>query len=69
MPSNGNAALYFVDRHVREGRADKTAFIEGDRTLTYGALADQSARMSGLLARNGLRQEDRVAMLVLDVIE
>lgn len=69
MSGNGNAAQYFVDRHLSEGRGDKTAFIEGDRSLTYGALAADSDRMGGLLARHGLRQEDRAAMLVLDVVE
>ena len=69
MSENANAALYFVDRHVSEGREGKVAFIEGERTLTYGALAEQSDRMPELLARHGLRQEDRAAMLVLDVLE
>ncbi|MEM9061173.1 MAG: benzoate-CoA ligase family protein [Pseudomonadota bacterium] len=69
MPGNGNAAQYFVDRHLDEGRGDKAAFVEGDRRLSYGELADQSDRMGDLFARVGLRQEDRAAMLVLDVIE
>ncbi len=69
MPSDANAATYFVDRHLAEGRAEKVAFIEGARSLTYGALAGQSDQMNGLLVRHGLRQEDRIAMLVLDVVE
>ena len=28
----GNAALYFVDRHLEEGRGDKPAFIEARPT-------------------------------------
>ena len=33
-----NAASYFVDRHVEEGRARKVAFREAEtgHTLTYG---------------------------------
>ena len=27
---NSNAAVYFVDRHIDEGRADKPAFVEID---------------------------------------
>ena len=69
MSDNANAAIYFVDRHLTEGRSAKTAFIEGGRSLTYGQLAEQSGRMPDLLARIGLGIEDRVAMLVLDVIE
>lgn len=69
MAEAGNAAQFFVDRHITEGRSAKVAFIQGDRSLTYGALAADSDRMGGLLARHGLRREDRVAMLVLDVVE
>ena len=50
MASTANAASYFVDRHLAEGRADKIAFIEGERSLTYGALATQTDQMVGLLA-------------------
>ncbi|MBI1384497.1 MAG: benzoate-CoA ligase family protein [Rhizobiales bacterium] len=67
--TNGNAARYFVDRHVSEGRGDRSAFLEGERTLSYGDLARQSDLMVGLLARHGIRREQRVAMLVLDTIE
>ena len=69
---NGNAALWFVDRHLEEGRADKTAFREAwddGRTLTYGGLADASARCAGALARAGAAREERAAMFVLDQIE
>jgi 4-hydroxybenzoate-CoA ligase len=68
---NGNAAAWFVDRHVVEGRGDKPAFVEcgGGRTLTYGALAERSARMAGLHARLGLQPEDRVAMIMLDDVD
>ncbi len=68
--SNGNAADYFVDRHVREGRGDKAAFVEhGGKSITYGELAQQSDSMADFLARHGIAREDRVAMLVLDTIE
>ena len=42
---SGNAAEYFVDRHLAEGRSEKIAFREASgakRHLSYGALADQS---------------------------
>jgi 4-hydroxybenzoate-CoA ligase len=69
---NGNAALYFVDRHRSGLAGSKAAFVEAgpdSRTLTYGDLASQSDRMAALYERHGLRPEDRVAMLVLDQIE
>jgi 4-hydroxybenzoate-CoA ligase len=69
---NANAALYFVDRHVGAGLAEKPAFIEaadGGRRLTYGELANCSDRMADLYARHGLQREDRAVMIALDTIE
>ncbi len=69
---NSNAALYFVDRHVTQGRGDKPAFREADgakRSLTYGELAEETAKFAGALARHGVRREERVAMIVRDQIE
>ncbi|MDG2340472.1 MAG: AMP-binding protein, partial [Paracoccaceae bacterium] len=69
---NGNAADWFVDRNIREGRADKAAFIEawdGGRTLTYGDLADGAARCASALHSSGVAQDERAAMFVLDQVE
>ncbi|WP_068304768.1 benzoate-CoA ligase family protein [Pararhodobacter sp. CCB-MM2] len=69
---NENAAVYFVDRHVTEGRGAKTAFREADgaqRSLTYAELADQAARFGGALERHGVRREERIAMVVRDQLE
>ncbi len=70
--TNENAAFYFVDRHLSEGRGDKIAFREADgahRTLSYGQLADLTARFAGALARAGVRREERVALAIRDQIE
>lgn len=72
MPHNQNAAVWFVDRHLDEGRAAKVAFREADgacRELTYGALAEASAQFAGALMRAGLRREERMVMLLRDQIE
>jgi len=69
MAENANAALWFVDRHLDEGRGDKLAFREVGGTsasLSYGALSDQSATMAGAFARAGLNREERVACILLD---
>ena len=45
----GNAAHWFVDRHIAEGRGAKTAFEEaweGGRQLTYGALAEGAGQVA-----------------------
>ncbi len=72
MTNNENAALYFVDRHLKEGRGDKVAFREAagqNRELTYAELAQRSSQMAGALARADVRPEERVACIVLDQVE
>jgi len=69
---NGNAALYFVDRHVSGAKGDKIAFIEGDgakRSLTYGALGEQSGRLAEFYEKHNIPSEARAVMLVVDQIE
>ena len=72
MPENQNASIFFLDRNLAQGRGDKVAFREaaGDqRSVTYGELADRSARVAGAFSNAGITREDRVALLVLDQIE
>ncbi|TMM52917.1 benzoate-CoA ligase family protein [Sulfitobacter sabulilitoris] len=66
-----NAASYFVDRHLTEGRGDKAAYREADsgRSLSYLDMARGAEVVAGALVRAGVRPEERVAMLVLDQIE
>jgi 4-hydroxybenzoate-CoA ligase len=72
MTDTGNAARYFVDRHLDEGRAAKTAFREAAgarRVMTYGDLADASGKVAAALARAGIPREARAALIMLDQIE
>ena len=72
LTDNANAAIWFVDRHVEEGRTDKIAFKEAygnNRTLTYGQLAERSGMVADGFSRLGIRREERVACLILDQIE
>ena len=72
MSQCSNAANYFVDRHLHEGRGDKLAFREADgaeRSITYGQLAALSAQAAGAFGRAGVRREERAALLMLDQIE
>lgn len=64
-----NAAVDFVDRHVAEGRADKPAFIDPSGSLTYGELANSVARVGPMLARLGVDQENRIALVLLDTVQ
>lgn len=61
-----NAAEYFVDRHLTEGRKDKVAVLCEDRQFTYEEVADEVNRFGNALKNAGIRMEDRVAMLMLD---
>src|SRR5215470_11269929 len=64
-----NAAVDFVDRHIAEGRGDKTACIDPSRNLTYGQLGYAAARLGPMLARLGVERENRVAMIMLDTVD
>jgi benzoate-CoA ligase family protein len=65
LPGPFNAAAFFVDRHVAEGRAGRTAYRFAGRSVTYGEVADLVARGAGALAEAGLDAEQRV-LLALD---
>jgi 4-hydroxybenzoate-CoA ligase len=67
--SSGNAFDYFVDRHVREGRGDRLAFIDPRRRLTYAELAAASARFAAGLRAAGIERERRIALVMLDTID
>lgn len=72
MSENANAAVYFVDRHLDEGRAAKPVFREAageKREITYGELARCSGRVAGAMAANAVRREERALILMLDQIE
>ena len=69
FPRDYNAAVDFVDRHLAEGRAEKVAFLDPERRLTYGELAADCKRLGHLLAAAGIGREARVAMIALDTVD
>ena len=69
FPRDYNAATDFVDRNVDEGRGDKTAFIDPERSITYGELQGATRQMANLLTGLGLKREARVAMIMLDTVD
>jgi benzoate-CoA ligase len=64
-----NASDYLVDRHVREGRGERTAVLCGDRVLTYADLAGEIHRVAAGLAALGVRPEERVLFCMADGVE
>jgi 4-hydroxybenzoate-CoA ligase len=66
---DGNAADWFVDRHVREGDASGVAFEDPWRSRTRGDLATATRRFAGALAAGGIGRERRLVMLMLDTVD
>jgi benzoate-CoA ligase family protein len=67
IPVAFNAATYFVDRHVEEGRSGKVAVECGDERVTYGQVHERVNRFgSALRDRIGVRREERILLLLLD---
>ena len=67
LPDTFNAADYFVDRHLREGRGSRVAIACGEQRLTYESVAANVARVgSALRGELGVRREERVLLLLLD---
>ncbi|MBI2713322.1 MAG: benzoate-CoA ligase family protein [Rhizobiales bacterium] len=64
-----NAVSDFVDANVARGLGGKIAFIDPDRSLTYGNLQARSVRFANALRALGLRREERVALLLHDTVD
>jgi benzoate-CoA ligase len=62
-------ADHFLDRHLREGLANKTAIIGGDWRLTYAELAEEVNRVGNTLRSLGLQEEQRVLLVLPDIPE
>jgi benzoate-CoA ligase family protein len=69
LPQVFNAATYFVDRNVLEGRGDKIAIECGDQRVTYQQLLERTNRAGNALRALGVRPEERVFLLLLDTPE
>jgi propionyl-CoA synthetase len=61
-----NTCFNMLDRHVRDGRGEQAALVYDSpvtgqvRTYSYRELLDQTARVAGALAREGVGKGDRV---------
>lgn len=69
LPEQFNAAAYFVDRHLNEGRGEKVAVEAGEIEISYRQLAERVNRTGNLFRQLGVRIEERVALLLLDTPE
>jgi benzoate-CoA ligase family protein len=64
-----NLTTWFVDRHLDEGRGDRTALICGDERVSYAELAALINRTGHVLRDLGVRQEERVLLALSDGVE
>ncbi len=69
LPKKFNAAEYFIDRNIDEGRGNRTAILFEDRTYSYNQLLENVNRAANMLSELGVRLEDRVMLLVRDTPE
>jgi benzoate-CoA ligase family protein len=66
LPATFNVTAYFVDRHIAEGRGEKTAFECGDERVTYRQLLERVNRAGNALRALKMRREERVVLLLHD---
>ena len=64
-----NAVSDFIDAHIAQGRGNKVAFVDPERSLTYGELQARSIRLAHALRGLGIEEEHRVALLLNDTVD
>jgi len=64
-----NAVTDFVDAPVARGLGEKIAFIDADRSLSYGEMQARTCRFATALNGLGLRPEERLALLLYDNVD
>ena len=64
-----NAVTEFVDAPVARGLTEKIAFIDTERSLSYGELQTRTCRLAAALNDLGLKPEERLALLLYDTVD
>src|SRR6266849_9949595 len=66
LPEQFNAATYFIDRHLQEGRGEKTAIEAEGVRVSYRQLWQSVNRFGNALRKLSVRVEERILLLLLD---
>src|SRR6185503_11638807 len=67
MPDSFNAASWFIDRNVAEGRGPKVAIECGAERITYAQVLEHVNRAGNMLRDQfAVRIEERIVLLLLD---
>ena len=69
IPRSYNAAYDLIERNLRAGYADKLAFIDDQRSLTYRELDQRSAAFANILGSLGIERERRILLCMHDTID
>ncbi|HTA24263.1 MAG TPA: benzoate-CoA ligase family protein [Terriglobales bacterium] len=69
LPTDFNAATYFVDRNVREGRGVKTALECGAERVSYRQLLERTNQSGNMLRQLEVRPGERVVLILPDAPE
>jgi benzoate-CoA ligase family protein len=67
FPEEFNLADYFLFDRLKEGKGTRTAVRFGQRAWTYEDVADRTMRLSAALQAAGVRQEERVLVILPDM--
>jgi benzoate-CoA ligase family protein len=67
FPEEFNLADYFLFDRMKEGKGTRTAIRFGARAWTYEDVADRTMRLSAALQAAGVRQEERVLVILPDL--
>lgn len=67
LPEDFNAAAWFVDRNLDQGRGERVAIECGPERVTYRQVFERVNRVANALRQSlGVRREERVALLLHD---
>ncbi len=66
VPERFNAAAFFVDRHLADGRGSRTVFRYRGRAVTYAELHERVNRFGNALRDLGVEIENRVLLILPD---
>ena len=69
VPDRFNAADFFLDRHVRDGRGGRTAYRYAGHSVSYGEVAERASRLGNALLARGVQMEQRVLLALPDCPE
>ncbi|MCL2670225.1 MAG: AMP-binding protein, partial [Syntrophaceae bacterium] len=62
LPRKINPGVFFLDRHVNNGRGSRTAILFKSQRITFSELQKEVNRLANALQRLGLEKNDRMML-------